>query len=93
MGEIFAEKANHAAGPVAFLIPTKGYSVVDSIGEDGEPGIFWDPKADQAFVDGLKSKLRGDIPVVELDHNINDPEFSAKATETLCEMIEKQKSQ
>jgi uncharacterized protein (UPF0261 family) len=39
MGKIFAEKANIAKGPVAFLIPLKGVSILDSEGQ-----IFWSPE-------------------------------------------------
>jgi uncharacterized protein (UPF0261 family) len=82
MGKIFAEKLNVAKGPVAVLIPMGGFSEVDA---PGKP--FWWPEADQAFVDGLKSKIRADIPVVLMDKNVNDPEFSAKVAQTLLEML------
>ena len=39
--------------------------------------------ATRAFDDALKAALRDDIAVVELDVNINDPEFSRLAAETL----------
>ena len=67
MGEAFAEKANAAKGPVAFLIPLKGVSILDGDGE-----MFCDREADQAMFDALKANLRDDIPVVEIDANIND---------------------
>ena len=87
MGEIFAEKANKSKGKVTFLIPMKGYSMLDSINGKNEPQLFWDPAADKAFVDGLKSKLKPGIKVVELDANINDPAFSSKAVELFLEML------
>lgn len=68
MGQIFAEKLNASQGPVAVLIPMGGFSEVDA---PGKP--FWWPEADQAFVDGLKNKLRADIPVVVMNNNVNDP--------------------
>ena len=83
MGKIFAEKANAAKGPVAFLIPLKGVSILDGDGE-----LFCDRKADQAMFDTIKANLKAGIPVVELDYNINDPEFSAKAVEMMLELIE-----
>lgn len=82
MGEIFAEKLNAAKGPVVVLIPTKGWSELDA---PGKP--FWWPEADQAFIDALKRNLRPDIPVIMVDHNINDPEFSGKVAETLLELL------
>jgi uncharacterized protein (UPF0261 family) len=86
MGEVFAEKANAACGPVAVLIPRRGVSILD-----GDGGIFCDRKADAAMFETLKAKLKQDIPVVELDCNINDPAFSAKAVEMMLELIAKMK--
>jgi uncharacterized protein (UPF0261 family) len=87
MGEIFARKANLAKGPVAFLIPLRGVSMLDG---DGQP--FCDRAADQAMFDAIKSSLRSSIPVVEVDLNINDPAFAAKAVELMLELI-RQKNQ
>ncbi len=82
LGEIFAEKANAATGPVAFLFPLKGVSMLDAAGDR-----FCDRIADQAFFDAVKANIRSDIPVVEIDANINDPEFAAKAVEIMLELI------
>jgi uncharacterized protein (UPF0261 family) len=82
MGEIFADKLNAAQGPVAVFIPAQGFSEVDA---PGKP--FWWPEADQTFIDALRAKIRPDIPVVVMDSNVNDPEFSAKLAETLLEML------
>jgi uncharacterized protein (UPF0261 family) len=84
MGKIFAEKLKAATGPVAVLIPLKGYSQLDL---DGQP-FYW-PEANQAFIDALKDDLRQDIPVIELDYDINAPEFSQQVTETLLAMLDK----
>jgi uncharacterized protein (UPF0261 family) len=84
MGEIFARKANAATGPVAVLIPLKGVSILDGDGE-----MFCDREADQAMFDALKSNLNDDIPVVEVDLNINDEAFSTKAVEMMLELIGK----
>ncbi|HEY2123195.1 MAG TPA: Tm-1-like ATP-binding domain-containing protein, partial [Chthoniobacterales bacterium] len=82
MGKIFARKANSATGPVAFLIPTRGVSMLDG---DGQP--FCDREADQALIDGIKATLKPGIPVVELDVNINDRAFASKAVEMMLELI------
>ena len=84
MGEIFAQKANQAKGPVAFLIPLRGVSILDG---DGQP--FCDREADRAMFEAIKANVRKDIPVVEMNNNINDPEFSARAVEMLLELIAK----
>jgi uncharacterized protein (UPF0261 family) len=82
MGEIFAQKANVAKGPVAFLIPLKGVSMLDGDGQK-----FCDREADRAMFDAIKANLKPGIPVVELDLNINDPLFAAKAVEMVLELI------
>ena len=82
MGKIFAEKANAARGPVAFLLATRGVSILDGDGQQ-----FCDRAADAAFTEELKRHLSPSIPVVELDANINDPVFSAKAVEMLLALI------
>jgi uncharacterized protein (UPF0261 family) len=82
MGEIFAQKANAANGPVGFLIPLKGVSMLDGDGQR-----FCDREADRAMFDAIKANLRPGIPIVELDLNINDPPFAAKAVEMLLELV------
>jgi uncharacterized protein (UPF0261 family) len=84
MGEMLAAAANAATAPVAILLPLKGVSQLDSPG-----GQFWDPEADRACYDAIKRNLKPGIPVIEVDHNINDPEFSGKVAETLLEMLRK----
>jgi len=86
MGKIFAEKANAAKGPVAFLIPLKGVSILDG---DGQP--FCDREADRAMFDAIKVNVKAGIPVIETDNNINDPEFSAKAVEMMLDLIKQAK--
>jgi len=82
MGAIFAEKANAASGPVAFLLPLNGVSILD-----GEGQLFCDREVDTAMFEAIKANLRPDIPLVELNNNINDSEFSEKAVEMLLDLI------
>ena len=81
MGEMIANAANISTGPLAILIPLKGVSQLDSPGGD-----FWDPEADAACFNAIKAGLKPGIPVIEMEHNINDPEFSEKAVELLLDM-------
>jgi uncharacterized protein (UPF0261 family) len=84
IGEMIAAAANAATAPVAILLPLQGVSQLDSPG-----GAFWDPEADRACYDAIKRNLKPGLPVIEMDHNINDPEFSGKVTETLLETLQK----
>jgi uncharacterized protein (UPF0261 family) len=86
MGEIFAKKANAAKGPVAFLIPLRGVSMLDGDGQQ-----FCDREADRAMFDAIKRNLKPGIPIVELDLNINEPSFAAKAAEMMLELIENER--
>ena len=87
MGIVFAEKANAAKGPVAFLFPLKGVSILDGDGEQ-----FCDRETDKVLFDAIKTNLKEGIAVVEMDNNINDPEFSARAVEMMLDLIKQAKS-
>ncbi len=82
LGRIIAEKINRSVGPVAVLLPLKGVSQLDSEGQ-----AFWWPEADKALFDAIKRDLRKDIPLHELNHNVNDPEFADTAAAVLLEML------
>jgi uncharacterized protein (UPF0261 family) len=82
MGTIFAEKLNAASGPIAVYIPTQGVSELDP---PGKP--FHEPEALAAFVRALKADLRDDIPVIEMDTDINNPIFSGAVTQALLDML------
>lgn len=84
LGEILSEKINLSSGPVSVLLPLKGLSVLDAPG-----GKFWWPEANAALFTALKTGLRPDIRVVELDCNINDPLFSETAARILLDSIKK----
>jgi uncharacterized protein (UPF0261 family) len=88
MGQVFAEKANAAKGPVAFLIPLRGVSILDGDGQ-----AFCDRQADAALFEAIKTNVRKEIPVVEVDANINDPEFAETAVETMLQLISQAKKQ
>jgi uncharacterized protein (UPF0261 family) len=72
VGELVAERLNNASGPAAVVIP-----LVGSIEGDRHPkSPFHDPEGGRAFAEGLKSKLKPEIEVIELDAHANDPAFS-----------------
>jgi uncharacterized protein (UPF0261 family) len=87
MGEIFAKKANAATGPVAFLIPLRGVSMLDG---DGQP--FCDREADRAMFDTIKANVKPGISIVEVDLNINDPAFATKAVEMMLQLMSQRKN-
>ncbi len=84
VGEEIARRLKHTTDEAVFIIPTAGY---DSYAVAGEG--FYDPSADQAFVDALKANLPSNIRVIERDTHIEDPAFATEAANLLIELIEK----
>lgn len=82
IGELLASAANDAVGPVAVMLPLQGVSMLDRPG-----GEFWDPEADRACYEAIRAHLHRTVPVIEIDSNINDPEFVDRAVDTLLSMI------
>lgn len=77
-----ADRINKATGPVAVLIPLRGFSEAS---RKGAP--LYDPEADRAFIDALKRTVDERIPIIELDCHINDDEFAAQVERTFDELI------
>ncbi|MFO1512891.1 MAG: Tm-1-like ATP-binding domain-containing protein [Verrucomicrobiota bacterium] len=78
LGAILANKLNLSVGLLTVLLPLRGGSVMSAPG-----GPFQDANADAALYSALKSKLRPEIPVLELDCAINDPTFAEACTQAL----------
>jgi uncharacterized protein (UPF0261 family) len=73
MGKWIADKLNHMEGPVRFVIPEGGVSLLDSPGK-----AFYDPQADQALFSAIEANFRATArrKLIRLPHNINDPAFA-----------------
>ena len=82
LGSILAEKLNLSTGPVTVLLPLRGGSVIGAPG-----GAFHDADADAALYAALKSGLRADIPVKELDCVVNDPVFAEACAHALLKNL------
>ena len=86
LGHVLAGKLNLSNGPVAVYLPLRGISVISAPG-----GPFHWPEADAALFDALKRSLRPDIPVYEIDANINDAAFADTIAQALISMLESRK--
>ena len=84
LGRKLAEKLNLSTGPVTVLLPLRGGSVIGAPG-----GPFYDAAADAALFNELKSGLRSDIVVQELDCTINDPAFAEACAQALLKNLNK----
>jgi uncharacterized protein (UPF0261 family) len=82
IGEMLAAAASAATGPVSILLPLRGVSMLDAEGHE-----FWDPIADRACFDAIRSTVRRGVPVVEVDAHVNDPAFADRAVEELLGML------
>ena len=78
LGCAFAEKANQALGPTHICVPLRGFSVPNH-----PDGPFWDPEADQAFVEALRGSLITAVPLETIDAHINDREFIDRVIDVL----------
>jgi len=86
LGKIVAQKVNTSKGPVTVLLPKKAISVISAPGQK-----FHDPAADKALFDAIKSNLRKDIEVIEMDCAINDAVFAEACANALLKNIGKRK--
>jgi uncharacterized protein (UPF0261 family) len=78
----FAEKVNRSKGPVRFVIPLKGWSSVDI---PGNP--TYDPIEDRLFTEELRRKVKPGIEIIEVDANLEDPEFAEAITKVALETL------
>jgi uncharacterized protein (UPF0261 family) len=86
LGKVLAEKLNASLGPVTVLIPKKAISVISAPGQK-----FHDAEADKALFTAIKKTLRPDIEVIEMDTEINAPEFAEACARTLLKNIKSRK--
>ena len=86
LGKILAEKVNLSTGPVTVLIPKRAISVISAPGQK-----FHDPAADEQLFCGIKTNLRSDIELIEMDCAINDTAFAEACVNALLKNIDSSK--
>ncbi len=82
LGQIMAGKLVKAKGATIVYIPLGGFSAIDA---PGQP--FFDPEANQAFIEALKKNLPLHIPVIEKQAHINAPSFAGDLARALLELV------
>ncbi|TQM11537.1 Tm-1-like ATP-binding domain-containing protein [Pseudonocardia kunmingensis] len=83
VGARMAERLSRARGPVTVMLPLRGVSAVSVAG-----GPFHDPAADAALFDALRAGLDPTrVELVELDAEINDPDFARAMAARLSDHI------
>ena len=79
---IFAEKLNRSKGPVTVMVPLDGWSSADLPGND-----TYDPAEDRLFIEVLREKLKPDVQILEVDANMEDPEFAKAVVENALKIF------
>lgn len=83
-GQKIAEKLNASFGKTVLILPLKGVSMIDAVGQP-----FYGSKEDEALFDTLKNNIDKDkVNIVEMDNNINEKAFAQRAAEELIKMLE-----
>jgi uncharacterized protein (UPF0261 family) len=83
-GRFIAAKLNQMEGPVRFLLPLKGVSLIDA---PGQP--FHDPAADRMLFDTLEHEFQPgpNRRLIKLDLNINDPAFAKALVDHFLDIV------
>jgi uncharacterized protein (UPF0261 family) len=85
IGRFIADALNRCDGPVRFLLPEQGVSLIDA---PGQP--FHDPDADAALFDTIERSVTPtrDRVVERVDANINDEIFAERVLAHFAEIVE-----
>ena len=67
---------------IKFILPTRGFS---SLSVEG--GALFDPESDGAFSEALKQYLDDEISIIEVDADINTPEFARAVVDALQQAL------
>ena len=83
-GRFIAAKLNQMEGPVRFLLPLKGVSMIDAPGKQ-----FHDPAADRMLFDTLESEFKPgpNRRLIKIDLNINEPAFAEALVDNFLDII------
>jgi uncharacterized protein (UPF0261 family) len=83
-GRFIAARLNRMEGPVRFLLPLKGVSLIDA---PGQP--FHDPAADRMLFETLEKEFRPgpNRRLIKMDMNINDPAFAQALVDHFLEIV------
>ncbi|WP_196037143.1 Tm-1-like ATP-binding domain-containing protein [Anaerotruncus colihominis] len=85
LGDIFMERLqNSRRGMTKVIIPARGFSSVDMPGK-----VFYDPAANQVFINEVKYKMPDNVPVMVQDAHVNDQAFADVLVRELLRMIPK----
>lgn len=81
LGKIVGEKLNRADGNVEVILPLGGLDSYEAAG-----GPWEDKESDKVLFDAIKSTLNPDVPIQEIDANINDKTFAEVTVNTFVNL-------
>lgn len=81
LGERLARRVNAGVGPRAVVLPLRAVSALSVVG-----GPFHDPRADAALFEAVRDTLSAEVDLLEIDLEINEPEFAAALVERYAEL-------
>lgn len=96
LAQLMADRLNKARGPVAVLVPKKGFSKYDhekgplGMAYDGRPSDrpWWDPEANLAFSEALRNKLDPNrVKFKVINSHINDRAFAEELVAALLRFV------
>jgi len=82
LGKIIAERANRARGPIAIVIPMRGFSARDKQGE-----VFYDPEIDKSFTKAVRNYTKERVKVTEVNAQINDDKFAKEIVNIFINLL------
>jgi len=68
---------------IKFVLPTRGFSSLSA-----EGGALYEPVSDKAFIEALKKSLDDGISVIEVEADINTPEFARAVVDALHQALD-----
>ena len=80
--KVIAGLGNAARGPVAIVVPMKGFSAFDS-----PRGPLYDPEGPKALAEVLETELDDPTLLTILPLHINDPEFAQAVIEEFERLV------
>jgi uncharacterized protein (UPF0261 family) len=83
LGRVVAERLAAATGPVRVVCPTGGFSLADVPGGD-----LWDPEANAAFIEALRTALPESVPFETVDAHVDDPDFADLVADRYLALVE-----
>lgn len=80
VASVYAEKLNKGKGAVKFLVPLRGWLSIENESYDAE--------TIQGFIQAMRTKLKPEIELREIDANIDDPAFADATAKAFEEVMQ-----